>query len=86
MIPLKVGDIIINKVRTDDKLPNGMGQGTILRIDDSLYLIRWHCPSGIYIGHMRSNNKTLYESCAHKGVIELDISEIRNDKLFELGI
>ena len=67
---LKVGDRIINRKRTDDKLPSNYGKGVILKVDNnSHYFISWD----LYL-----------DSWAIKDVIELDIQGIREDKLNEI--
>lgn len=71
---LKVGDRIINKKRTDDKLPNGLGKGVILKVE-SHYLIRWDYDCF---------DKSIKESWALKEVIELDVEETRDNKLNEI--
>jgi len=87
---LKVGDRIINKPRTDDKLPNGFGKGTIIMVsclpDESVdyihYLIKWDDP-------MKSSKfgpepMIVSQSWAMKEVIELDIQEVRSNTLDEI--
>lgn len=66
---LKVGDRIINKKRTDDKLPSNYGKGVILKVGNSHYFISWD----MYL-----------DSWAIKDVIELDIQELRSNKLNEI--
>ncbi len=71
---LKVGDRIVNKPRTDDKLPNGYGKGVIMKISNAHYFIEWQL----------SRYSNVLHSWAIKEVIELDIQEVRSNKLDEI--
>ena len=84
---LKVGDRIINKKRTDDKLPNGYGKGTIVKsnIRDTHYLIKWDNRHGDSVRAPGASKPTdVFQSWAIKEVIELDIQELRSNKLNEI--
>jgi hypothetical protein len=73
----KVGDRIINKPRTDDKLPNGYGKGTILKIDGNSHcLVEWY--------DLKLSNSFLYSTWALTSVLELDIQATRDNVLNEI--
>jgi hypothetical protein len=84
---LKIGDRIINRPRKDDKLPNGYGKGTIVKanVRDTHYLIRWDEAYGDPVRVPGSSKPTdVFQSWAIKEVIELDIQELRSNKLNEI--
>jgi hypothetical protein len=76
----KVGDRIINKNRTDDKLPKGYGKGTIMKVetDDGLE----HC--FIEWDDLKLSDGSHYGTWAHKSVLELDIQATRDNTLNEI--